>query len=118
MGYTQCKETSNLLASLTLNNIMGEYELLDGIIRYKGRILVPPIPSIQIKIVPSLHWSPVGGHSGYQVTYHKVKNLFHWSKLKQMIKNFVAQCQVCQQAKPERVKYPGLLQPLSVPEFA
>ena len=31
---------------------------------------------------------------------------------------FVAECQICQQAKPDRSKLPGLLQPLPVPERA
>lgn len=31
------------------------------------------------------------------------------------IKNYVQQCLTCQQAKPERVPYPALLQPLPVP---
>jgi hypothetical protein len=38
--------------------------------------------------------------------------------MKKMIKQFVAQCTICQQAKPERVKYPGFLQPLHVPKYA
>jgi len=35
-----------------------------------------------------------------------------------MIKQFVAQCIICQQPKPKRVKYPSLLQPLLVPNYA
>jgi len=34
------------------------------------------------------------------------------------VKNFVACCSICQQAKPDRSKYPGLLQPLLVPTLA
>jgi hypothetical protein len=38
--------------------------------------------------------------------------------MKGMIHHFVTHCTVCQQAKHERVKYRGLLQPLLVPEYA
>jgi hypothetical protein len=38
--------------------------------------------------------------------------------MKATIKDFVAACHVCQQAKTERVPYPGLLQPLPVPTKA
>ena len=38
--------------------------------------------------------------------------------MKKEIKEFVATCEICQQAKPERVKYPGLLAPLPVPQQA
>lgn len=38
--------------------------------------------------------------------------------MKKQIQGFVAACVVCQQAKTERVPYPGLLQPLAVPEQA
>ena len=35
-----------------------------------------------------------------------------------MVKYFVQHCTVCQQAKYERVKYPGLLQPLPILDYA
>lgn len=38
--------------------------------------------------------------------------------MKQMIKNFVTLCLICQQAKTERIRYPRLLQPLPVPNYA
>lgn len=36
--------------------------------------------------------------------------------MKPQVKQWVQSCQVCQQAKPERVKYTGLLEPLRVPK--
>lgn len=41
-----------------------------------------------------------------------------WSGLRRSVKSFVENCTVCQQAKTERVRYPGFLQPLPVPEHA
>jgi hypothetical protein len=38
--------------------------------------------------------------------------------MKAMVRTFVQECQICQQAKPDRSKYPGLLQPLPVPDMA
>lgn len=38
--------------------------------------------------------------------------------MKQQICDFVAACVVCHQAKPDRSRYPGLLQPLPVPSHA
>ena len=66
----------------------------------------------------ALHSSGIGGHSGIQGTYHKVKALFAWPKLKASVTRFVQQCSICQQAKGEHVKLPGLLQPLPVPKQA
>jgi hypothetical protein len=70
------------------------------------------------KIITALHASPLGGHSVLEATCHRIKKLFAWPKLKQFVADFVSQCSVCQQAKPERVPYPGLLSPLPVPETA
>jgi hypothetical protein len=52
------------------------------------------------------------------VTYHRVKQLFAWPGLKKTVKDFVTTCSICQQAKPDRSKYPGLLQPLPIPTGA
>lgn len=66
----------------------------------------------------ALHSSAIVGYSGFLVTYMKIKKLFAWPGLKKMVKEFVSQCLTCQQAKTERVKYPGLLQPLPIPTHA
>jgi hypothetical protein len=63
----------------------------------------------------ALHSSPLGGHSGFPVTYSRVRKLFAWRGLKSSVKAFVSSCMVCLQAKPERCHYPGLLSPLPVP---
>jgi hypothetical protein len=36
--------------------------------------------------------------------------------MKAQIKQFVQECVVCQRAKPDRARYPGLLAPLPVPD--
>lgn len=36
--------------------------------------------------------------------------------MKKEIKTFVGTCAICQQAKPERMKYPSLLAPLPIPD--
>lgn len=66
----------------------------------------------------SLHSSAVGGHSGFQATYYRIKALFAWPKMKQMIKAYVQTCATCQQAKSEHNRLPGLFQPLPIPQEA
>ncbi|WVZ83942.1 hypothetical protein U9M48_031036, partial [Paspalum notatum var. saurae] len=105
-------------SQLALHNPFGDYNLQNGVIKFKGRILVPDDPDIQSNIMQALHASPIGGHSGFHVTYHKIRRFFFWHKMKSMVKRFVASCSVCIQAKAERVAYPGLLQPLPVPDHA
>lgn len=65
-----------------------------------------------------MHSIAIGGHSGSEVTYRRVKHIFAWTKMKQFVKTFVSQCTTCQQAKADRVAYPGLLSPLPNPEGA
>jgi hypothetical protein len=52
------------------------------------------------------------------VTYRRLKQLFARPGMKSAIHNYVWSCSTCQQAKPDRAKYPGLLQPLPVPPQA
>ena len=59
-----------------------------------------------------------GGHAGIQTTYYMIRSLFSWPQMKNDVHQFVQQCQVCQQAKSEHIKVPGLLQPLPIPEQA
>ncbi|WVZ85511.1 hypothetical protein U9M48_032433 [Paspalum notatum var. saurae] len=117
-AYLTDPVTVKLLSALAIKQPLGPYTLHNGLIRFHKRIWIPDSMGLQRKIIQALHTSAVGGHSGFLATYTRIRSLFAWTKTKARIKIFVAQCQVCQQAKPERVKYPGLLQPLPVPDYA
>jgi hypothetical protein len=87
-------------------------------ILYKSRIVLPLASKFPQKVFHNLHTTPVGGHSRFAVTYNRINKLFIWSGMKKMIAAWRSECAICQQAKSERVKYPGLLQPLEVPDGA
>lgn len=44
--------------------------------------------------------------------------MFKWRGMKSVTRDFVQSCITCQQAKPDRAKFPVLLQPLTVPAAA
>lgn len=44
--------------------------------------------------------------------------MFAWKGMKSAVRDFVSTCITCQQAKPDRARLPGLLQPLPVPTAA
>jgi hypothetical protein len=66
-------------------------------------------------VLSELHATPTVGHSGFTKTYDRVKRSFFWDGMKQDIRNFVAECEVCQRNKGETVKSPGTLQSLPIP---
>ena len=82
---------------------------------YKDRLYLCNNSQPKQKILMELHTSPLGGHSGFLKTYHRVKKKFFWDGLKSDIQKFVVKCLVCQQNKVETIKTTGLLQPLSIP---
>jgi hypothetical protein len=100
------------------NGPVGPFTLQQGVIRYKGRIWLANNPSLHKQIFQALHASAMGGHLGFPVTYARIKQLFFWDNMKSNIKEWVQVCATCNQAKPDRSKYPGLLQPLPVPDHA
>lgn len=115
-GYIKDSFSSQLLAELAVSpSARPHFSLQQGIIRYKGRIWIGDNPSLQQQLINEMHSKPIGGHSGFPVTYRRMKQLFAWKGMKEAVKTQLKQCQICLQAKPERVKYPGLLQPLPVP---
>lgn len=91
------------------------FTLTGGLLRYNGRIWLGDNKPLQLKVLSALHDSALGGHSGFPVTFSRVKKLFAWRGMKSDVYNYVAACSICLQAKPDRVEYPGLLVPLPVP---
>jgi hypothetical protein len=82
---------------------------------YKDRLYLCKNSQLKQKVLLELHTSPIGGHSGFLKTYHRVKKVFFWDGLKTDVQRSVAECVVCQQNKVETIKTLGLLQPLSIP---
>lgn len=50
------------------------YSMRDGLIFYKNRIFVPAKSPIQDILMELMHSSPLGGHSGFHKTYHRLKS--------------------------------------------
>lgn len=96
----------------------GRFSLQDNILYFRGRIWLGGSQDLQENMAAAFHASKIGGHSGFPATYSRMRKLFAWPKMKMQVKSFVQSCLVCQQAKPERIKYPGLLQPLPTPDEA
>ncbi|KAK4393014.1 Transposon Ty3-G Gag-Pol polyprotein [Sesamum angolense] len=72
----------------------------------------------QLAIPNYSYEAALGGHSGINGTYQRVKPLFYWPTLKGDINTWVKECEVCQRSKHENIHYPGLLQPLPIPDQA
>jgi hypothetical protein len=118
-GYQQDPKAQQMLTGLLLkSDSIPHFTLTDGILRYKNRVWVGDNNSLQQHILQVIHSSALGGYSGFPMTYRKLKQLFAWQGMKTSAKSFVQSCVTCQQAKPNRARYPGLLSPLPVSEGA
>jgi hypothetical protein len=82
---------------------------------YRVHLYLCKKSQLKQKVLLELHTSPVGGHSGFLKTYHRVKKDFFWDGLKNDVKRFVVECLVFQQNKVETIKTLGILQPLAIP---
>ena len=103
---------------LTCSGLSSDYNYQSGILRYKGRIVVGQGGDIRKKLISTLHDSQLGGHSGIQASWMRAKQLFHWPGMFKEIKTTILQCDTCRRCKDERVAYPGLLQPLPIPQHS
>lgn len=115
-GYTSDPVSRALVQELSVDpESHPPYSLINGVLRIRDRIWVGNNKPLQLRICFALHASAMGGHLGFPVIYARAKKLFAWHGMKSDIKQFVASCTVCLQAKPDRAKYPGLLSLLPVP---
>jgi hypothetical protein len=119
IAYHNDPATHELLAKLNLHSGHFEPFSLDhGVIRHKVHVWLAGNTTAQQRVLQACHDSAIGGHSGVPATYSRLKQLFYWPSMKAAVKSYVQSCTVCQQAKPDRARYPGLLQPLPVPPHA
>jgi hypothetical protein len=106
LSFKGCRQDSSALDTFTWKN---------DSLWYKDLLYLCKNSQLKQKVLLELHTSPIGGHSRFLKTYHRVKKEFFWDGLKTDVQRFVAECLVFQQNKVETVKTPGILQPLAIP---
>jgi hypothetical protein len=89
----------------------------EGVLWYKGRICVPNIKELKVKILREAHESAYSIHPGGNKIYHDLKATYWWYGIKRDVVEYVALCDTCQRVKNEHQRPAGLLQPLQVPEW-
>lgn len=92
----------------------GFFFLQNGLLKYKGSLWVGNNPDLHMQIFKAFHDNPLGGHSGFLVTYRRVHYLFCWTCMKTFIRDMVKCCITCQQAKPEWLQWILLLVPFEI----
>jgi hypothetical protein len=118
-SYNNDADMQQLLQQLTIASPDTKGFTLDnGLIKYKGRLVIGDNLALQTKLIAAMHDSALGGHSGIQATYQRAKKLYYWPGLKLAVELFVKQCSTCQHAKHSNQKPAGLLQPLPPPKGA
>lgn len=91
------------------------FELIQGVVRYKGRIVIPPQSQLVGKLLKEYHDSPVGGHSGEFKTYKRVALEWFWPGMRKDIAKHIRECQTCQQQKQSTLKPAGVYNPYQFP---
>ena len=78
-GYLDDPFSARLLQELSVAPLSHPpYTLQGGLIRYKDRVWIGDNKQLHSRIITALHSSAVGGHSGFPVTFSRIKKLFAW----------------------------------------
>ena len=93
-----------------------DYDITNGLLLWKGKIVIPPHEELIQQIMHEFHSSKTGGHAGVTKIVARISAQFHWPKMQHDIRKFVRECRICQQAKVDQALLAGLLQPLPIPQ--
>jgi len=93
-----------------------KYNFQHGLLFYKGRIHLGSMGPIQQQILHQFHSTPLAGHMGTHKTFSRIKKEFYWPGLREAVRAFIRECDVCQRNKSETLHPAGLLQPLPIPD--
>jgi hypothetical protein len=77
LGYGKDDQTKKLLTELSVGIKLKDFSLTNGVIRFKGKIWIGHNQELQTQILSSLHSSALRGHSGFPITYKRIKQLLH-----------------------------------------
>jgi hypothetical protein len=88
------------------------YELIDDLLCWKGRLYAPE--RTRERIMKSEHDSKIAGHFGRDRTMELVSRNFYWPKMEDDVRKFCNECDNCQRTKAPRHAKHGLPNPLEL----
>ena len=89
-----------------------DFEMRNGILRFRGRVYVPNLRDLRQKILDEAHKAKYIVHPGATKMYRDLREVYWWPGMKVSVARRVAQCDVCQRVKIEHQKPVGLMRPL------
>lgn len=87
----------------------------DGLVHLDGRIYVPCVGDLRLRVLRNTHDHILAGHPGQNKTLELVRQNYTWPDLRTFIKDYCKSCTTCMRAKPQRHKPYGTLQQLPIP---
>jgi hypothetical protein len=88
----------------------------DGLLRFNGKIYIPPNEELRSFILGEAHRAVYMAHPGVTKMKADLKPLFFWKGMKADIVSYVERCLECQQVKDEHRHPTGLLQAHAIPK--
>lgn len=107
------EELSELKACILAGTTEPHWNIVDGLVTFKGRVYVPITSPTLPAILEAAH---TVRHEGIQKTLHRLQADFHVPQARKLVKEFVQTCVTCQRNKWDHLHPTGLLQPLPVPQ--
>ena len=98
-------------------NLILNYATNGDCLYYRQHLCIPKDAELKRRILFEAHDSLSSGHPGYVKTLNAVRKSYFWAGMKRDVLNYVRSCLICQKIKAERVRLPGKLEPLDIPEM-
>jgi hypothetical protein len=90
---------------------------VDGVLWFKGRLMVPKDFELCRKIMDKAHCLRYSIHPRTNKMYQDLKKNFWWTRMKREIAKYVSECDTCRRIKADHLRPVKNLQPLSIPEW-
>nr|XP_016484198.1 PREDICTED: uncharacterized protein LOC107804779 [Nicotiana tabacum] len=87
----------------------------DGVLRYQGRLCVPTVRELRVKILSEAHYSRYAVHPRETKMYQDLRQIYWCNGMKKDIAEMATQCPNCQKVKAEHQRPGGLTQCIELP---
>jgi len=88
----------------------------DGYLWHQGKIWIPNNEGIRTNLIRQHHDILQAGHGGPAKTMELVQRKYYWPKMRETIKQYIKNCDICQQTKVVQHAPYGLMKPNEAPD--